>query len=174
VRLVPSDHRELSLGEWTVLTIVDEEPAHGFAVAALTAPRAELGRIWQIPRPVVYRAIARLEELGLVVAAGEQPGRGPRRQIVAASDEGSAEAGRWLVTPVLHVRDVRSQLLMKLALLERRGTDPAELLAKQRAVLEPIAAALGDQSDATGFDVTLLAWRRATAHATLAFLDAIT
>lgn len=118
---MPTDHRELSLAEWTVLAVVDEQPAHGFAVAALTAPRAELGRIWQIPRPVVYRSIGRLEEVELVVAVGEEPGRGPRRQIVAATDEGSAEVRRWLVTPVLHVRDVRSQLLMKLALLAGAG-----------------------------------------------------
>jgi len=170
---VPPDHRELSLAEWTVLAVVDEEPAHGFAVAALTSPRGELGRIWQIPRPVVYRAIGRLEELELVVGAGEQPGRGPRRQIVATTDEGSAEVRRWLVTPALHVRDVRSQLLLKLALLDRRQTSPSELLSKQRAVLEPITAALDEQSDVTGFDVTLLAWRRATARATLAFLDEI-
>jgi hypothetical protein len=62
---------------------------------------------------------------------------------------------------------------MKLALLDRRGTSPSELLSKQRAVLEPITAALDEPSDATGFDVTLLAWRRATARATLAFLDEI-
>ena len=41
-----------------MLAVVDEEPAHGFAVAALTAAGAELGRVWQIPRPVVYRRSA--------------------------------------------------------------------------------------------------------------------
>ena len=119
-----------------MLAIVDEEPAHGFAIASLTAAGAALGRVWQTPRPVVYRAIGRLEELGLVVPVGEQPGRGPLRQMFAATDEGTAEVGRWLVTPALHVRDVRSQLLMKLALLDRRGVDPAELLERQRALLE--------------------------------------
>ena len=50
----------LSLPEWTVLTVLSQQPAHGFAVAQLTAPDGELGRIWQIPRPVIYRAIGRL------------------------------------------------------------------------------------------------------------------
>jgi DNA-binding PadR family transcriptional regulator len=170
---VPPDHRDLSLAEWTVLAVVDEEPAHGFAIASLTAADAALGRVWQIPRPVVYRAIGRLEELGLVVPVGVQPGRGPLRQMFAATGEGTAEVARWLVTPVLHVRDARSQLLMKLALLDRRGVDPAELLERQRALLEPIVVALMEQPQATGFDATLAAWRRSTATATFAFLDEI-
>ena len=74
-----------------------------------------------------------------------------------------------------HVRDIRSHLLLKLALLDRAGGDPADLLRRQRAVLEPIARAIeSGQPARDGFDATLLAWRRATAAAALAFLDAIT
>jgi PadR family transcriptional regulator AphA len=170
---MPSD-RDLSLAEWTVLAVVDEAPAHGFAVAALTAAGAPLGRVWVIPRPVIYRAIGRLEELDLVVEVGKEPGHGPRRQIVAATEDGTAEVTRWLATPVRHVRDVRSQLLMKLALLDRRGADASGLLARQRALLEPIVAALADQPDADGFDATLAAWRRSMASAAMAFLDELT
>ena len=73
-----------------------------------------------------------------------------------------------------HVRDVRTQLLLKLALLDRAGRDPTGLLRRQRAVLEPIAAAIAaERPERKGFDATLLAWRRATAAATLDFLDDI-
>ena len=41
----------------TVLAILSERPAHGFAIARLTAPGGDLGRIWQIPRPVIYRSM---------------------------------------------------------------------------------------------------------------------
>lgn len=51
----------------------------------------------------------------------------------------------WLREPVEHVRDVRSQLLTKLALLDRTGADPRELLRRPREVLVPITAA-GRQS----------------------------
>jgi hypothetical protein len=34
----------LSLPEWTVLTVLSQQPAHGFAVAQLTARHGELGR----------------------------------------------------------------------------------------------------------------------------------
>ena len=85
-----------------------------------------------------------------------------------------AAAARWLQTPVEHVRDIRSHLLLKLALLDRAGDDPAVLLDAQRAVLEPIAAAIEARAAASaGFDATLLAWRRATAVAALDFIDRI-
>jgi len=50
--------------------------------------------------------------------------------------------------------------------------DPADLLTRQRAVLDPIARAIEAQRDElAGFDAVLLAWRRATAAAALGFLD---
>ena len=164
----------LSLPEWTVLTVLSQQPAHGFAVAQLTAPRGELGRIWQIPRPVVYRAIGRLVEGSLIRPESVQPGLGPQRTIYAATPHGRQAAERWLDTPVEHVRDIRSHLLLKLALLDRAGADPADLLRRQRAILEPIAQAIeAGQPPGGGFDATLLAWRRATAAAALEFLDTI-
>jgi DNA-binding PadR family transcriptional regulator len=165
----------LSLAEWTVLALISEHPTHGFAIAQLTAPGGELGRIWQIPRPVVYRAIGRLEEAGLVTPQVVEPGRGPQRTIYSATSPGRRSVVDWLDTPVRHVRDVRSHLLIKLALIDRVGTDPTRLLRRQRAILQPIAAAIAtERPPRHGFDATLLAWRRASAAAALSFLDDIT
>jgi DNA-binding PadR family transcriptional regulator len=165
----------LSLPEWTVLAVVSERPTHGFAIAQLTAPQGELGRIWQIPRPVVYRAIARLVELGLLVPGAVESGRGPQRTLYSATPRGRQAVRHWLDTPVEHVREVRSHLLLKLALLDRAGGDPTGLLERQKATLAPIARAINAESPASdGFDATLLAWRRATAKAALDFLAAVT
>ena len=165
----------LSLAERTVLAVLSERPAHGFAVARLTAPDGELGRIWHIPRPVVYRSIGRLLDAGLITPAAVESGRGPQRTIYTVTAQGRQAAARWLDTPVEHVRDVRTQLLLKLALLDRAGRDPTNLIRRQRAVLEPIAAAIkAERPPGKGFDATLLAWRRANAAATLDFLDDIT
>ena len=74
-----------------------------------------------------------------------------------------------------HVRDVRSHLLLKLALLDRVGTDATGLLQRQKAILELIVSAIAvERPQRSGFDATLLAWRRATAAAALSFLDDIT
>ncbi len=148
---------------------------HGFAVAQLTAHDGELGRVWQVPKALIYRAIGRLLDAGLVTPEGTQPGLGPQRTVYAVTPQGRAAAQQWLHTPVEHVRDIRSRLLLKLALLDRAGDDPSDLLSKQREALEPIAKAIeAKRAQSDGFDVTLLAWRKATAAAALDFLDMIT
>jgi DNA-binding PadR family transcriptional regulator len=165
----------LSVPEWLVLAILGQQPMHGFAVAQLTAPDGELGRVWHIPKAVIYRAIGRLVEPGLIAPEGTEPGLGPQRTVYAATPAGHAAAQRWMQTPVDHVRDIRSQLLLKLALLDRAGDDPAGLLRRQREVLEPIVRAIEASSvHDGGFDATLLAWRKANALAALDFLDMIT
>jgi DNA-binding PadR family transcriptional regulator len=165
----------LSLAESVVLVLVAERPTHGFPIAQLTAPDGELGRIWQMPRPIVYRALSRLSEAGLISPDGSEPGRGPQRTIYAVTPAGRAAANGWLQTPVEHVRDVRSHLLMKLALLHRAGLDPTGLLQRQREVLAPIAAAIAaERPDPDGFEATLLAWRRANAQAAISFLADVT
>jgi DNA-binding PadR family transcriptional regulator len=164
----------MALAEWTVLVVLSQRPAHGFAVSQLTAPDGELGRIWRIPRPVVYRAIGRLLDAGFIIPESVEPGLGPQRTIYSVTAPGRAEAERWLNTPVEHVRDMRSQLLIKLALLHRADRDPADLLRRQRAALDPIARAMqAPQAKPDGFEEILLAWRRATAAAALGFLDDI-
>lgn len=165
----------LTLPEWLVLTILSQQRAHGFAVARQTARGGELGRIWQIPKAVVYRSMGRLLDTGLIVPESVEPGLGPQRTVYAVTPEGQVRAREWLNAPVPHVRDIRSQLLLKLALLDRAGEDPGELLRRQRAVLEPIARAIeARQAECAGFDAVLLAWRRSTVQTALDFLDAIT
>jgi PadR family transcriptional regulator AphA len=166
---------EMSLPEWLVLTMLSQQSAHGFAVAQLTAADGELGRVWQIPKAVVYRAIGRLLAAGLIAPEGTERGLGPQRTVYTATDAGRDAANRWLRAPVEHVRQIRSELLLKLALLDRAGENPAALLQAQRAALEPILAAIETRRGrSTGFDATLLAWRRANAVAALDFLDTIT
>ena len=162
----------LSLAEWVVLAVISERPTHGFAIAQLTAAD---GRMWQIPRPVVYRALGRVEAAGLITNDGTEPGNGPQRTIYAATSAGRKAVAAWLQTPVEHVRDVRSHLLLKLALLHRAGTDPADLLRRQQAILAPIARAMSSvHEEPKGFEATLLALRRANAAAALSFLSDIT
>lgn len=165
----------LSVPEWLVLAIVSQQPLHGFAVAQLTAADGEFGRVWHIPKAVIYRAIGRLLDTGLIEPEGTEPGRGPQRTVYRATPAGRAAARRWLRSPVHHVRDIRSQLLLKLALLDRADDDSAELLSRQREVIEPIVRAIeATSAPGGGFDAILLAWRKANAMAALDFLDAVT
>lgn len=165
----------LSLAEWTVLAVIGERSTHGFAISVLTGPDGELGRIWHTPRPAIYRALGRVEAAGLVAAGAVEPGRGPQRTVYEITPQGREALDAWLETPVWHIRELRSHLLTKLALLQRGGRDAAGLLRRQREVLTPIVAAIRtERAGPDGFDATLLAWRRATAAAALSFLDDVT
>ncbi len=69
---------------------------------------------------------------------------------------------------------MRSELLVKLALLSRGGTDPGDLLRAQRRQLMPVAEELACQlRAATGFDRSLTLWRYGSVCATLRFIDAL-
>lgn len=163
------------LAEWAVLGIVAEGPTHGFAVARELAPDGSVGGLWTVPRPLVYRAISALEADGLLGRVGSSPGRaGPRRTIIAATSAGMEALERWLGTPVVHVRDARSELLVKLLLHHRAGRDAVALIAAQRRQLEPMLEGLREQLDAAeGFDRTVVRWRLSTTVALDLFLAEI-
>jgi PadR family transcriptional regulator AphA len=163
---------EWALPEWTVLAVVRERSAHGFAIAALTARGGELGRVWQMPRPVIYRALSRLEAAGLVTPKEVESGAGPPRTVYEITEIGREAVDGWLAEPVRHVRDLRSHLLMKLALLHRRELPAASLIADQRAALGPVLEAVAAERErASGFEAVLLSWRHNNMLAALHFLD---
>jgi DNA-binding PadR family transcriptional regulator len=173
--MLPAEEPALSRSEWIVLSLVCEGPTHGSAVSRLVGPGGDLGQIWRVPKGVVYRCLDRLSDLGLIRSAGDEPSpQGPVRLLVEATEAGQEAAVSWQHRPVQHTRDIRSELLVKLAMLHRSGADPRDLLVAQQTLLVPIASALRDRiAAATGFDRTLLLWRYETASATVRFLDAL-
>jgi DNA-binding PadR family transcriptional regulator len=172
--LHPGDRR-LSLAEWLVLCLVCEEPTYGLVLVGRLARDGPVGQVWSVPKAMVYRALQRLELLGLIQTIGEErTSQGPVRSLYQATTAGKLAAGEWLSTPVEHPRDVRSELMVKLALLDRAGTDSGELLQAQRDRLLPVAAALQDRLRVTtGFEHTLVLWRHEAMAATLRFLEVL-
>ncbi|HWE53966.1 MAG TPA: PadR family transcriptional regulator [Acidimicrobiales bacterium] len=164
---------ELSPGEWAVLGAVAEGPKHGFAVAQLLAADGELGQVWTMPRPVVYQVIKKLAELGYVTERKTEPGtRGPVRTIVGVTPAGRRALRKWLAEPVDHIRDVRSLLLLKLALLYRSGADPSALVTAQtERVKTQLQGLTRNRRSAAGFERALLEWRIASSRATVDFLS---
>ena len=87
----------LSLAEWLVLCLVSQEPAHGFAIAALLAPDGCVGMAWHVQKGEVYRAVQRLERLGLITAEDKQYScQGPPKVRLHATPEGHRAAQGWL------------------------------------------------------------------------------
>jgi DNA-binding PadR family transcriptional regulator len=170
---VVSPRPALSLSDWVVLGVVAEQPTHGWPVVRELAPDGAIGRIWTVSRPLVYRSLATLLAEGFIEERGEAAGvRGPQRTIVRATRQGKAALRRWLNQPVDHVREVRSELLVKLALLERAGRPSDALIARQMERLQPVFAAVTRRAPAVGFDSVLATWRREQALAVRRFLRA--
>jgi DNA-binding PadR family transcriptional regulator len=161
------DLPDLSLTEWAVLALAAEQPTYGFAIAKELATEGDLGRIWTVPRPLVYRALVSLERRRLIEALGEETGdRGPSRTRIRATRTGKAAVTRWLATPAPHVRDLRTRLLLQLRLLDRRHADLLPLAADQLERLQPILGSLEQQRSSTsGFDNLLATWRYESAQA---------
>jgi len=165
----------LSLSEWAVLGLLVESPSYGFAIARELAPEGDLGQIWSVRRPEVYRALDHLEELALAEPLGVEPGEhGPVRHRLKATRTGTVAIDRWLCTPSPHVRDLRTRLLLQLRLLDRRRLDLVPLATAQLDVLSPIVAALDQQvAEKTDFGLLLARWRFESAQAAVRFLERI-
>ncbi len=81
---------EPSLTEWAVLGLLCEKPAHGWDVARLFTRGGAVGQVWLVSRPLVYRAITVLRDLGYIVDHASTPSvAGPRRTLHAPTPRGS-------------------------------------------------------------------------------------
>jgi PadR family transcriptional regulator AphA len=119
--------------------------------------------------------LATLEAGGLVVPVAVEAGeRGPARTRMRVTRAGRSAVERWLGTPVSHVRELRTHLLLQFRLLDRRGMGTTALAHAQLDQLGPILASLRDQMDATeGFDHLLAAWRYESADAAARVLEGV-
>jgi DNA-binding PadR family transcriptional regulator len=165
----------LSLTDWAVLGLVAQEPRHGFSVARELAPASSLGQVWTVRRPLVYRAIEHLADARLIEPTRTERGdQGPNRTVYRATRAGRARLRRWLDTPVDHPRDVRTELLVKFALLANAGRPLRPLAERQRSRFAPVAASLAHSVDlASGAERVVARWRLESTRAITRTLDAV-
>jgi DNA-binding PadR family transcriptional regulator len=174
---VPAD--ELTPSEYAVLALTAEAPIHGWALAVKLAKGGEIGSIWSLGRPLVYRSLERLEQDKLIKAVGLERGeRGPHRVVYGATPKGRKVLREWLARPVDHVRDIRSLFLLKVVLSQRAGIDVEPLLVAQRSALVPFVTWLEAQLDdvdsiSSPSDSTMLYFRLETAKTIVRFIDGL-
>ncbi len=164
-----------SLPEWAALGLLCERPTHGWAIAQALAPAGEIGRVYSCTRPLVYRALAQLRQAGLAEVRGTTASDvGPARTTLGTTRRGRSAFTRWRGTSVGHVRDLRSELMLKLLFHERAGLDAAPLLREQALALVATEKALERQIASTEeFERTLALWRLSVARAALSFVEAL-
>jgi PadR family transcriptional regulator AphA len=165
-----SEH-QLLLGEWACLGILYPAPTHGFAIAARLKPSGDVGRVWSLSRALTYRSLEQLTIRDYIRPVGEEPGiAGGNRTILAATRAGRAQLRRWLATPVVHLRDLRSELLLKLIIADLCDIDITGMLDAQRTHITELAEAISAQIVQQPGDVVSL-WRSESSDAALRFLD---
>lgn len=164
---------KLLLGDWACLGILYQRPVHGFAIAARLKPGGDIGRVWSLSRPLTYRSLDQLTACGYIHPIAEERGiAGGNRTILAATRQGRAALRTWLRTPVEHLRDLRSELLLKLVLAEQCGIDLTEMLAGQRERIASISAAHhAHVADSSGRPDVVALWRDEASEAALRFID---
>lgn len=74
------------------------------------------------------------------------------------------------MTPVAHPRDLRSELLLKIALARRCSISTDDLIRQQREIFEDIRVGLVERLHGEPDDVVLM-WRIHSVRAALRFLD---
>ncbi|MGD2059758.1 MAG: PadR family transcriptional regulator [Acidimicrobiia bacterium] len=159
----------LSVTEYTVLGLLAEGPRHGFALSKELDSDSEVGRVFVVRRPLVYRAIDRLVDAGYAEPRSTEKGEGPKRIVYQTTPDGLHRLEGWLTEPVEHIRDLRIEFLLKLALLQRSGRSPLGLIREQRSALDDKLRALEHQSATPPDHVGL--WRRHNASAAASYLE---
>jgi PadR family transcriptional regulator AphA len=158
----------LSVTDHAVLGVLAEHPTHGFAIAKELGAAGDLGRILTVRPTETYRSLDRLVAESLAEPARTEPGdSGPRRIVHRVTPAGRRRLRRWLGEPVSHVRDLRIEFQLKLALLDRTNRSPLGLIVAQREALAPTIGAL----DALGPIDHVELWRHHVAKAAGEYLD---
>jgi len=167
------DAEQLLLGEWACLGVLATGATHGFAIASRLRPDSDIGRIWSLSRPLTYRAIDQLLRNGYVEPVSEEPGiAGGTKTILSITEPGRLALREWLSRPALHLRDLRSELLLKLQLSRTLDVEPTGLVDAQRRVVSDIRRSLQHRLREQPDDI-VTGWRLETADAALRFLDSL-
>ena len=169
------DERELTPGEWCVLALLAIEPAHGWTLASEFGSDRDVGAIWPLSRPLVYRALEILEQRGLIEPARIEAGsRGPHRTVFRATPLGQGEFKRWLSEPVEQTRDMQPLFLLKLVFAERAGILPAPIVEKQRVAFSTTIESLEAQlAESSGTEWGMVWFRLESANSVLRLIDTI-
>ena len=167
-----ANDQQLLLGEWACLGLLYPAPTHGFAVAARLKPTGDVGRVWSLSRPLTYRSLDQLAAHGYIHAIGSERGlAGGNRTILAGTRTGRSQLRKWLQTPVPHLRDLRSQLLLKLVIADICEIDITEMLHQQHAHILSLVEVLADAETNAEIDDVVGLWRAESSRGALRFVE---
>jgi PadR family transcriptional regulator AphA len=140
---------------------------HGYPIAQEFAADGEIGVVLTASRPVVYRELALLESHGLLTSRADLGARGQAKKTLKLTAVGNKSLDAWLSEPVQHIRDMRTEFLLKVLMREKLEMPIASFVSDQRAALADVISTLGRVREHS----LVNAWRREQARAVVRFLD---
>ncbi len=158
--------QDAQLARDVVLALVTLTPRHGWALHEELAPTGEIGRAWTLSKQLVYRAIALLVADGLVRRAVPKDGGGADKVIISPTAKGKKVAQMWLDRPVAHLRDVRTELVVKIMLRQHFKLPVSAFVCAQEQVFAPLIESVKHSSSRTPVDL----WRSESATAVSRYL----
>ena len=160
-------HSQLSLIEATCLALMNQGATHGYDIAKRFHPEGDIGEVFTQTNPVVYRALKSLEAAKLVKSTDALGVRKQLKFALTVTAEGERVLHSWLNAPAMHIRDLRTEFLVKLHLRELAGLKQKKFIALQRGALENVLSHLLANSSRSAVAI----WRREQARAVARFLD---
>lgn len=158
---------QLSLIEATCLALIDQGATHGYDIAKRFHPEGDIGEVFTQTNPVVYRALKSLEAVQLVKSTDALGVRKQLKFALTVTTEGERVLRSWLNAPAIHIRDLRTEFLVKLHLRELAGLKQKKFIALQRGALENVLSHLLANPSRSAVAI----WRREQARAVARFLD---
>ena len=123
--------------EYILLGLIQEQPAHGYALYEQISGTPELSLIWQVKRSKLYYLLEKLESEELLSVRVSSQGPYPDRKIYQLTSLGKKALEDWMNSPVLSSRYVRLAFLSKLYFLLRNNKEGAvDLISKQREICD--------------------------------------
>lgn len=158
----------LSLADNVCLALIVNGAEHGWAVVQQLQPETRFGRIWSLSRALTYRSIEHLIELKYIRRRGVTAGKGADRRLIHATSIGRNVSHQWLETPVEHLRDVRTELLLKLELRTQAKKQNVAFIRRQQKMFAPVISSLETTAQSSKVPVDL--WRSESAKSVDKFL----
>ena len=160
-------NNHITLIEATCLALISQGSTHGYDIAKRFHPDGDIGEIFTQTNPVVYRALKSLEAAHLVKSTDALGVRKQLKFALSMTEEGGRVLNSWLNAPALHIRDLRTEFLVKLHLRGLAGMKQPKFIALQRDALGDVLS----QLLANPARNAVAMWRREQARAVARFLD---
>jgi len=158
---------QLSLIEATCLALIAQGATHGYDIAKRFHPDGDIGEVFTQTNPVVYRALKSLEAAQMVKSTDALGVRKQLKFALSVTEEGGRVLRGWLNAPAVHIRDLRTEFLVKLHLRELAGMKQGKFISLQRDALDHVLSHLLANPSRSAVAI----WRREQARAVARFLD---